>query len=460
MNQYTHGLIVFHNILSHDILHGLIDLFSRVDMHTTNASADNGLTRTDITEIPDISGWQQHLRNELHHYVHQLLALATTYGFNDNLWQNYLAWLLAMSENPFSLACEKKAVQTGSVNQFVLHDLRLIRNWLHDDFADIEKKLSTDCLSVLTHYQALDKDQKNYNWQVSQQIQALSQDLATATDETDMLSVLTAFYREQGAGMLGLNRAFRLQQVDEQTDSGFKLEPITNTVEVTLDDLVGYSSQKKRLIENTEAFIAGRKANNLLLHGESGTGKSTCIKAILNMYHAQGLRIIEIYKHQLHALSSLIATIKNRRYKFIIYMDDLSFEEFETEYIYLKAVIEGGLEMTPDNILIYATSNRRHIIKETWTDRSDVDPDDIHQSDTKEEKNSLVNRFGVTIYFPRPDLDAYLNIVRGIARQYPELQAIPDDLLISQARQWGHWHGSVSGRRARQFVHHLLGTLE
>ena len=156
--------------------------------------------------------------------------------------------------------------------------------------------------------------------------------------------------------MFGLNKAFRITR--ELGDLEFV--PITNTEDVMLDDLIGYEIQKKKIVDNTEAFVEGRKANNALLFGDSGTGKSTTIKASINEYYDRGLRMIEIYKHQFQDLIAVIAQIKNRNYKFIIYMDDLSFEEFEIEYKYLKAVIEGGREKKPDNVLIYATSNRRH----------------------------------------------------------------------------------------------------
>lgn len=176
--------------------------------------------------------------------------------------------------------------------------------------------------------------------------------------------------------------------------------PISNTEQITFADLIGYEDQKQRLLENTEAFVAGRPANNVLLFGDSGTGKSSSIKALINKYYDQGLRMIEIYKHQFRDLSQVIAQIKNRNYRFVIYMDDLSFEEFEIEYKYLKAIIEGGLEVRPDNILIYATSNRRHLINETWKDRNDVTQEDgIYKSDTMQEKLSLVARFGVSINF-------------------------------------------------------------
>ena len=167
--------------------------------------------------------------------------------------------------------------------------------------------------------------------------------------------------------MFGLNKAFRIQ---DRTDSKLVFLPINNMDKVMLSDLVGYEIQKKKLVDNTRAFVEGKKANNVLLFGDSGTGKSTSIKAIVNEFYDQGLRMIEIYKHQFKDLSNVIAAVKNRNYKFIIYMDDLSFEEFEIEYKFLKAVIEGGVETKPDNILIYATSNRRHLIRETWSDRT------------------------------------------------------------------------------------------
>lgn len=148
-------------------------------------------------------------------------------------------------------------------------------------------------------------------------------------------------------GKLGLNKAFRIAQAQQGEP---ELVPISNTEQITFADLIGYEDQKQRLLENTEAFVAGRPANNVLLFGDSGTGKSSSIKALINKYYDQGLRMIEIYKHQFRDLSQVIAQIKNRNYRFVIYMDDLSFEEFEIEYKYLKAIIEGGLEVRPDNI--------------------------------------------------------------------------------------------------------------
>ena len=254
-----------------------------------------------------------------------------------------------------------------------------------------------------------------YNKNVSEKVQALSEKLEQAKDEVEFFQAVTGFYKEYGVGMFGLNKAFRIQ---ERPQGDIEFLPINNMEKVMLDDLVGYEIQKKKLMDNTEAFVQGRKANNVLLFGDSGTGKSTSIKAIVNEYYDQGLRMIEIYKHQFKDLSNVISQIKNRNYKFIIYMDDLSFEEFEIEYKFLKAVIEGGVETKPDNILIYATSNRRHLIKENWSDRNDVEQaDGMHRSDTMEEKLSLVHRFGVTINYSKPTQKEYFHIVVELARK-------------------------------------------
>ena len=264
------------------------------------------------------------------------------------------------------------------------------------------------------------------------------------------------FYKAYGVGMFGLNKAFRL--IDKgQGEPDFY--PINNLDKVMLDDLVGYEIQKKKLVDNTEAFVQGRKANNVLLFGDSGTGKSTSIKAIVNQYYDQGLRMIEIYKHQFKDLSGVIARIKNRNYRFIIYMDDLSFEEFEIEYKFLKAVIEGGVETKPENILIYATSNRRHLIKENWNDRNDMEhTQDMHRSDTMEEKLSLVNRFGVTISYTKPTPKEFMEIVITLARK--QGIAMSEEDLKKEANKWELSHGGISGRTAQQFVNYLAGMAE
>ena len=294
--------------------------------------------------------------------IKRLLDISTQYGFNTNLWHNYLTFLLLTNENSFSLTAERVGAGNGSVNHFAKNDFRIFQNLFRFDFAPIEADFDIDCFTTITHYTALVKQEKNYYRSVSQTVQALSLKLAQARDENEIFDLVTDCYRAYGVGMFGLNRAFRIRS----TDSGVEFLPINNTDKVLLKDMIGYELQKQQLVENTEAFIRSLPANNVLLYGDAGTGKSSSVKALINEYYDSGLRMIEIYKYQFRALSSVIAAVKNRNYCFIIYIDDLSFEENEVEYKFLKAVIEGGVETRPDNVLIYATSNRRHLIKETW----------------------------------------------------------------------------------------------
>lgn len=393
------------------------------------------------------------LIKDIYTQLKRLLIVATDYGFNYNLWHNYLTFYLVTNENPFSITCEKVGANDGSVNHFAKNDFKVFKNLFDYDFSAIEKELGIDCFSQISDYKAIGKKDLMYNKNVSEKIIALSEMLEKAADEDAFFDYVTAFYRDYGVGMFGLNKAFR---VKEKSDNEVAFLPINNMDKVMLDDLIGYEIQKQKLIENTRAFVEGRKANNVLLFGDSGTGKSTSIKAIVNAFYPQGLRMIEIYKHQFKDLSNVIAQIKNRNYKFIIYMDDLSFEEFEIEYKFLKAVIEGGVETKPDNILIYATSNRRHLIKETWNDRNDVEIDNgMHRSDTMEEKLSLVNRFGVTINYSKPSQKEYFNIVIELAhRQGIDMS---DEELCKEANKWELSHGGISGRTAQQFINYLDG---
>ena len=394
------------------------------------------------------------LVRDINTQVKRILKVATDYGFDDNLWHNYLTFFLMMSENPFSITCEKVGASDGSVNGLVANDFRIFKKLFDYDFKPIESALGIDCFTQISNYKAIVKKDLMYNHNVSEKVRALSKKLEAAKDEQEFFDVVTGFYKAYGVGMFGLNKAFR---IEEHLDGGFSFMPINNMDAVMLDDLIGYEIQKKKLTDNTEAFVQGKKANNVLLFGDSGTGKSTSIKAIVNQYYDDGLRMIEIYKHQFKYLSKIIAAIKNRNYRFIIYMDDLSFEEHEIEYKFLKAVIEGGVETKPDNILIYATSNRRHLIKETWNDRTDQDnSNDKHHSDTVEEKLSLVNRFGVTISYSKPSQKEFFNIVTELARKSG--CTLSDEELCREANKWELSHGGISGRTATQFVNYIMAS--
>lgn len=385
--------------------------------------------------------------------IKRLLVLATDYGFDKNLWHNYLSFILITNENPFSITCEKVGANDGSVNYFALNDFEAFRELFDFDFSEIETALGIDCFTRISGYKAIVKKELMYNKNVSEKVRQLSADLEKTANAQEFFDAVTKFYNDYGVGMFGLNKAFRIAGSD---NFHVEFKAINNMDKVMLDDLVGYEKQKKMLVENTKAFVEGRRANNALLFGDSGTGKSTSIKAIVNEFYPYGLRMIEIYKHQFKDLSNVIAQIKNRNYKFIIYMDDLSFEEFEIEYKFLKAVIEGGVETKPDNILIYATSNRRHLIKETWKDKNDMEFEDgLHRSDTIEEKMSLVNRFGCMINYSKPTRDQYLNIVKELAKKTGI--TMNEDELIAGAKQWEMYHGGISGRTAQQYINHLQG---
>ena len=393
---------------------------------------------------------KEDLRSLLFDCVNAILEMAVSHGFEGNLWHDYLTFLLANDENAYSTSCEIVGEIEGSINQVVLHDFAIFKELFDYDFKEMEKELDTDALSMIQDFVGSGEHGCVFNKRIRDRICDLSSTLSKTESTEEFKSVLTQFYKEFGVGDLGLHKAFRI----EHTEQGAKIVPITKIAHVHLDDLVGYEIAKKKLIDNTEAFVKGRKANNCLLFGDAGTGKSTSIKAILNQYYDQGLRMIEVYKHQFQDLNDIIAQVKNRNYKFIIYMDDLYFEEFEIEYKYLKAVIEGGLERKPDNVLIYATSNRRHLIRETFRDKQDRD-EELHTNDTVQEKLSLVARFGVTIYFGGPSKKEFQEIVRQLAKRNGI--DMPEDELLLEANKWELSHGGLSGRTAQQFVDYLLG---
>lgn len=387
----------------------------------------------------------------LYECLNELLEMTASHGFEGNLWHCYLTFLLANDENAYSTSCEVVGEVNGSINQVALHDLEIFRELYGYDFKDIEATLDTKFLDLITDYENVKGHGKVFNQRIRDSICELSVQLAECEDAKNFKKTLTQFYKDFGVGKFGLHKAFRV----EHTEQGVEIVPITKIAHVHLDDLVGYDIAKKKLIDNTEAFVKGKRANNCLLFGDAGTGKSSSIKAILNQYYDQGLRMIEIYKHQFQDLNDVIAQIKNRNYKFIIYMDDLSFEEFEIEYKYLKAVIEGGLEKKPNNVLIYATSNRRHLVRETFRDKADRD-EELHTNDTVQEKLSLVARFGVTIYFGRPDKKQFQQIVRELAKRN-DIEMSEEELFL-EANKWELSHGGLSGRTAQQFIDYLLGT--
>ncbi len=376
----------------------------------------------------------------------RLIDLAVRYGFEGNIWHCFLTYTLINNENPYTLNAERRGEVGGTLKSTALHDVHLFRQFFSFDRGFLPE-------FILDFEGDQKKGGETFNKRIRDRIVSLAERLAHSDSDEAFLQEMNGYYRDFGVGKYGQHKAFRIKN---RSGEELVIEPITRVKHVYLDDIVGMEQQKKKLTDNTEAFLNGRPANNVLLFGDAGTGKSTCVKGILNQYFDRGLRMIEIFKHQFRDLNDVVKEVKNRNYRFIIYMDDLSFEDSEVEYKYLKAVIEGGLEKKPDNILIYATSNRRHLIHEGFSDKLDRGiTDDIHESDTVQEKLSLSARFGEKIYFGRPDKKEFDNIVLELAHR----RRIPmeDDELLHEANKWELYHGGKSGRTAEQFIDYLEG---
>lgn len=377
--------------------------------------------------------------------ISKMLEVAGEYGLHGNLWANILALALAYNENVYSKATEIVGETSGSINTFAIHDFRILRELIH-----FIPNINGDLLKEIYHYEGNGRDSKLVNTRVRDRILRLSKQLIEADSDNEFKDIITVFYKEYGVGKFGLNKAFR---IEEGTDlKTANIIPITRVEHVYLNDIIGYDLQKKKLIDNTESFIKGKPANNCLLYGDAGTGKSSSVKAIVNEYYDKGLRIIEIYKHQFRYLSDILEQLKDRNYKFIIYMDDLSFEESELEYKYLKAILEGGFGRRPENVLIYATSNRRHLIRESFRDKTETD-EELHTRDTVEEKLSLSARFGEKIYYGSPDKKEFNSIVLALAKKHNI--DMDESEILSKANMWELSHGGMSGRSATQFITYL-----
>ena len=365
----------------------------------------------------------------------ELVSIAAKKGWQGNLWHCCLAQALVESENPFSLACERRPAPADSLWELALEDMELF-------YSLFALELNEGPWELLRRFRV---DRARGDGQLLELIGALE----GADSPQAMLEGLCAFYRDRGVGLLGLGQVFRA----EERAGGARLFPVEDRPDVRLNDLVGYEKQKEQLRNNTLAFLKGGRGNNVLLYGDAGTGKSTSIQAIVNEYAPEGLRLIEVYKDQYELIPDILRQVKGRNYRFILFLDDLSFEENETAYKYLKAVMEGGAEAAPENVRIYATSNRRHLVREMWNDRTDMEHDgDIHRSNTMEEKLSLASRFGLQIFYPAPTFEEYQGIVSALALRGGAGSKLTPAQLRAAAATWQVRSGSRSGRTARQFI--------
>ena len=261
--------------------------------------------------------------------------------------------------------------------------------------------------------------------------------MSEAKSDKELLDGLIRHYREYGGGELSRYAAFKY-------DGG--LFGVSEIEDVTFNTLVGLEHQKQVLKDNTEAFLKGRDANNVLLFGDRGTGKSSSVKALLNMYAGDGLRLIEIPKHCIADIPQMTKVLGKKPHKYILFLDDLTFDTGEKEYRALKIAMEGQLQAMPKNILIYATSNRRHLIRETWEDRQGSD---VHVNDRMQDTLSLAERLGISLVFSSPDQKEYLHIAEELLkRRGIEMTAE----IEKQALVWQMNYGGRSARCAKQFV--------
>lgn len=396
-------------------------------------------------------GYKQEAVSWYYESVCRMVEAAEHMGISGNIWQSWIAMLFAKSETTFSLAQERRQELSGTLSRLVKEDIETIRFYFNFDLNLIDKELEVSAFERCGNYEPFQLGDNVFDRSSGLIIRNLTEILRKTNNRNDFYKGIVDFYYKRGSGQYALNKAFRWEAKRGE------IIPVTHTEEITLEGLIGYDKQKKILVNNTVAFLEGRPANNVLLYGESGTGKSSTVKALLNRFSPRGLRMIEVYKHQIEDLKTIVDLIKGRNYKFVLFMDDLSFEHFETEYKFLKSFIEGGLEKRPDNILIYATSNRRHLMKESWADRDDK-YEDMHISETMQERMSLVDRFGLMIRYFSPEQEEYLNIVRTLAKEY-EVDATEEELVLG-AIQWELKHGGFSGRAARQFVEFMAGRKE
>lgn len=335
----------------------------------------------------------------------------------------------------------KRLLNLSGLENYLTYDVdKICKNLLLYDWDELCKKYGVLPISNIAPQKDIDTGLNSF-------IHSL-RDLVHLKSVSDITTALIAHCEKFGTGKTSAYAALRW--------ANGKLEGIRNTDTITFAELTGLEYQKQTLIDNTEAFVSGKPANNVLLAGDSGTGKSSSVKACLNMFKDKGLRLIEVGKEELADLPLILEQVKNRNLKYIIFVDDLSFESSDVSYKQLKSALDGQVEQHPDNVLIYATSNRRHLIKETWSEREGADGDDIHRSDTLNEKRSLSERFGINLFFLSPDQEGYLAIVASMLKA--EGIEMNEDIR-RQALAWAVSYHGRSGRTAKQFAADYLSKI-
>lgn len=417
---HMNGLVVYRGIIKDEIFKKysvLINLLRKYSEDNQLASADQILDS--YSEV----------------FSMLIERYATDERLTGDLWKNHIIQLVISDENTFSIACENGNIDnlSDSLLEIVKMDLNHIHSLFSLDGHVIQRMVkSIISIETLPSWELKPCD-RSQNWDSN-------------------IDALIKHYNQHGCGVFSKYRAFRWVQ----TEVKGSLVGINNPDSIQLTELIGYERERSVVIKNTLQFINGLPCNNVLLYGDRGTGKSATVKAILNEYANSRLRLIEVSKYHLKNLPNILEVIQDRGLKFIIFIDDLSFESDETSYRELKSVLEGGIEAKPQNVVIYATSNRRHLIKEYFSERSLND--EVSSQDTMQEKLSLSDRFGITVTFSMPDKKTYLQIVEGIAKQRGI--NFDSDQMKAEAVKWEMLYNGRSPRTARQFVDHLEGELK
>jgi len=354
-----------------------------------------------------------------------------------NAWQNYLLNTILSDDNVFARKAELSGLD--GVGPSLLAQVRSEMKTLRALY-DIKLDRLLTPLPSLGGFKPLNA------LSPAEARLALKQRLHESTDWTECAAELAKYYAATGSGIFGHYSAFRWARGAE----GGYLRGVASPDPIKLSDLIEYDWQREDVRRNTRKLLAGLPVNNMLLYGDRGTGKSSTVKAMLNEFAGSKLRLVEVAKENLTDLPQILAIMRKRTEKFILFIDDLSFEENETQYKAMKAVLEGGLEARPANVALYATSNRRNIVKERFSDRN-IEDDEVHPGDTMQEKLSLADRFGLKLPFLAPDQEEYMRIVTALASR--EGIELTDDLR-KKALAWQH---ARSGRSARQFVDYVVG---
>ena len=385
-------------------------------------------------------------------FVYELFLENKNLSFKESLVDNIL-----LGNNPFNVTLEENRevpsfIAAGFANEF--RALGNIASVTSKDIKEILIKNYGECeenaarVNSLIDWGLINDEYISKNHTDFEKVKA---ELINNRDWEDFANSVIEFHKKNGTGRSTAYSAFVWERFEGDNEG--RLREVAEPDPIRLCDLVGYEDQKKEIIDNTKHFLKGIPANNLLLYGSRGTGKSSTVKAILNEYYEEGLRLIEVDKEQLSDFTRIIRLLKHKKQKFIIFVDDLVFAENEASYSALKTILEGRVENRPDNILIYATTNRRHLVQEKFDESNDK-----YSKDTKEEQLSLADRFGITVSFFAPNQREFLEIVDGIAKS--KGLDIDEETLHAEALKWEKWHNGRSPRSARQFIDWLQGDLE